>query len=95
MNVQNLDVPRLWDSRRALERGHVDGSGTTTVEILLAQKIMEQPAPIFLLLHLSQSADVLRGDASRNSLSDLAGKTLSLEPSNLELVFFPLYVGSS
>lgn len=79
LDVEIVEFNSLLDARRALERGQIDGLGTTATDVALTLGQSNAPLRIVQVLDYSDGGDVLVADTSLNSLDQLRGKRVGLE----------------
>lgn len=91
LNVSLVDLTSLGASRRAFERGQVDGCGATLVELLLAADQSGIRPQIAAVVDYSDGADVVIG---RNTLAGLRGQRVAIEPGTLHIQLLALALAS-
>lgn len=85
-NVEIVALTSNGDSRRAFERGQVDAFGGTTVELLLARRHANREARAFYATNWSEGADQIVASPPLESMADLRGKRIGVEPASLNLL---------
>lgn len=85
-HVEIVEFTSLGDSRRAFERGQVDGFGGTTVELMLASQHSNRKPRAFYVTNWSQGADQILAKPPVDSVSDLRGKRIGVEAASLDLL---------
>jgi NitT/TauT family transport system substrate-binding protein len=94
IEVALVDLTSIGASRRAFERGQVDGCGATLVEILLAADQSGLRPQIAAVVDYSNGADVLIAAGSVKSLADLRGRRVAIEPGTLHIQLLALALDS-
>jgi NitT/TauT family transport system substrate-binding protein len=94
LNVALVDLTSIGASRRAFERGQVDGCGATLVEILLAADQSGLRPQIAAVVDYSNGADVLIGTGVLRSPADLRGRRVAIEPGTLHIQLLALALAS-
>lgn len=94
LTVALVDLTSIGASRRALERGQVDGCGATLVEILLAADQSGLRPQIAAVVDYSNGADVLIGTAAMRNPADLRGRRVAIEPGTLHIQLLALALAS-
>ncbi len=94
IEVALVDLTSIGASRRAFERGQVDGCGATLVEILLAADQSGLRPQIAAVVDYSDGADVLVAARSVKSLADLRGRRVAIEPGTLHIQLLALALDS-
>jgi NitT/TauT family transport system substrate-binding protein len=94
LNVVLVDLTSIGASRRAFERGQVDGCGATLVEILLAADQSGLHPQIAAVVDYSNGADVLVGAGPLRSPADLRGRRVAIEPGTLHIQLLALALSS-
>lgn len=92
--VRLVELGSLGDSRRAYERGRLDGFFGTLIEVILAAEQAEQRPRVRLVVDYSAGADVV---LARNTLADLPslrGRRVALELRSLNLFLLARALGS-
>ncbi len=79
VSVKIVRLSALEDARRAYERGQVDGMTGSLVEIIKANE-NGRSAKILLITDISNGSDIIIARKGINSLTDLKGKKIGLEP---------------
>lgn len=87
VDVRLVEFLSLGDARRAFERGQVDGLGCTLVEVLLARELSTRKPQIFYMVDYSNGADVLLARKPLQSVAELRGRRVGVEPATLDVVF--------
>ena len=88
--VSLVDMTSLGASRRAFERGQVDGCGATLVEILLAADQSGLSPKITAVVDYSNGADVVIGTSTLAGLKALKGRRIAIEPGTLHIQLLAL-----
>ncbi len=83
--VKLIELSSLDDSRRALERGQVDGMFSTLVEVISYGQNGRR-AEIALIADASDGADVILARSEFTSIADLRGKRIAVEAASLNEV---------
>jgi NitT/TauT family transport system substrate-binding protein len=86
VDVRVVELGSLGDCRRAFERGQVDGFFATLVEVLLSRRQSDRASEVVLVADYSNGADMVLAQASVETLADLAGRRVSVEPGSLNEV---------
>ncbi|KAB2962833.1 ABC transporter substrate-binding protein [Zoogloea sp.] len=94
LNVSLVDLTSLGASRRAFERGQVDGCGATLVELLLAADQSGIRPQIAAVVDYSDGADVVIGRNALAGLADLRGLRVAIEPGTLHIQLLALALAS-
>lgn len=94
LDVTLVDLTSLGASRRAFERGQVDGCGATLVEILLAADQSGIRPQIAAVVDYSNGADVLMGAASMSGPVALRERRVAIEPGTLHIQLLALALAS-
>ncbi|MBP8184620.1 MAG: ABC transporter substrate-binding protein [Pseudomonas sp.] len=81
--VQVFQFSSLSDSRRAYERGQVDGFGGTLVEVLVANEQSQRPPKIVHVSDYSNGGDLIVAQTDIAQTQQLQGKTVAIEPGTL------------
>jgi NitT/TauT family transport system substrate-binding protein len=84
--VEIVEFTSLGDSRRAFERGQVDAFGGTTVELLLVRQNSDRRPRAFYVTNWSEGADQILAPPAIESVADLRGKRVGVEPASLNLL---------
>ncbi|MBL8460665.1 MAG: ABC transporter substrate-binding protein [Zoogloea sp.] len=90
LEVVLVDLTSIGASRRAFERGQVDGCGATLVEILLAADQSGIRPQIAAVVDYSDGADVLVAARSVKNLADLRGRRVAIDPGTLHIQLLAL-----
>lgn len=85
VNVRLYEFSSLADSRRAFERGQLDGFFGTPVEVLLAQARTGRDLRIALVADVSVGGDVILAAPPVHTLAELRGKRVGLEQDSVNL----------
>ena len=85
LDVTLVDLTSLGASRRAFERGQVDGCGATLVEILLTADQSGTRPQIAAVVDYSNGADVLVGEARIAGPAGLRERRVAIEPGTLHI----------
>ncbi len=86
VQVDIIEFASLTDSRRAYERGQVDGLAATLVEVLAARDASGRDLRVCRIINFSDGADVLVArNESVADLSALRGKRVGVEPASVGL----------
>ncbi|MBM3393843.1 MAG: hypothetical protein FJY37_04245 [Betaproteobacteria bacterium] len=83
VQVKLVELPSLSDSRRAYERGQLDGMFSTVVEVLQAKQHGERQPVIAWVTDYSNGADVVLSVPSIKSVRGLRGARVGLELGSL------------
>ncbi|MDD3327359.1 MAG: ABC transporter substrate-binding protein [Zoogloea sp.] len=94
LDVTLVDLTSLGASRRAFERGQVDGCGATLVEILLTADQSGTRPQIAAVVDYSNGADVLVGEPGMASPADLRERRVAIEPGTLHIQLLALALAS-
>lgn len=86
VNVKLVAFGTLGDSRRALERGHIDGMGCTLMEFMLARELPGVNPVIFSVVDFSNGSDMLLARKGITSLEQLRGKAIALEVGTVDVL---------
>lgn len=86
VEVEILELSSLSDSRRAFERGQVDGFFATLVEVLVAREIAGRPSQIAMVTDWSDGADVIMSRAGVGSVEELRGKRIGVETDSVNAI---------
>ncbi|MBI1854182.1 MAG: ABC transporter substrate-binding protein, partial [Planctomycetes bacterium] len=79
VNVRLVEYSSLGDTRRAFERGSVDGMLCTTVELLQARERSTRRPVAILMTDFSNGSDVILAREAVSSVADLRGKRVGVE----------------
>jgi NitT/TauT family transport system substrate-binding protein len=90
VNVKLFDFVSLSDSRRAFERGQIDILAGTIVEMLIINNNSVKSPQVFYVADFSNGADVILGRKPIESIPDLKGKRVGVEPASLDLLTITL-----
>ena len=85
-DVTIVGLTSLGDSRRAFERGQVDAFGGTPVELMLAREHSNRRPRAFYVTNWSAGADQLLAPSTVDTMEDLRGKRVGVEPASLDLL---------
>ncbi|MFZ4573366.1 MAG: ABC transporter substrate-binding protein, partial [Phycisphaerales bacterium] len=94
VRVQLVQTSSLDDSRRAYERGQVDGMFGTIVELLVARRRAGLESEVALVVDCSDGADVILAKSEITRVVDLRGKRVAVEPASLNLVLLSHALGT-
>ena len=94
LDVTLVDLTSLGASRRAFERGQVDGCGATLVEILLTADQSGTRPQIAAVVDYSNGADVLVGEARIAGPAGLRERRVAIEPGTLHIQLLALALAS-
>lgn len=94
LDVHLVDLTSIGASRRAFERGQVDGCGATLVEILMAADQGELRPQIAAVVDYSDGADVVIGAGGLSGPADLRGRRVAIEPGTLHIQVLALALAS-
>ncbi len=84
LDVEFVEFSSLSDTRRAYERGQIDGLGTTVVEVFYArEQSPNKVLQIFQIVDSSNGADVILSNIDIKDGKALRGKKIGLELSSL------------
>lgn len=83
VDVHIVEFGSLSDARVALERGQIDGLGTTVVEVLMARAHRTNSARIVRVVDYSDGADTVIAMAPIASIADLKGRRVGVELGSL------------
>ncbi|TSA27862.1 MAG: hypothetical protein D4R67_05225 [Bacteroidetes bacterium] len=86
LNIDLFDFVSLSDSRRAFERGQIDILAGTIVELLIIRENSYKSPQAFYVADFSNGADVILGKKPIQTISDLKGKKVGVEPASLDLL---------
>ena len=86
LNIQLFDFVSLSDSRRAFERGQIDIVTGTIVELLVIRENSYKLPQAFFVTDFSNGADVILGRKPIQTVSELKGKNIGVEPASLDLL---------
>ncbi len=86
LNVKLFDFVSLSDSRRAFERGQIDVLAGTIVEMLIISNNSFKTPQTFYVTDFSNGADVILGRKPLESIRELKGKRVGVEPASLDLL---------
>lgn len=81
--VRLIEFNSLADSRRALETGQVDIIGSTVVDQVYVNQKTQLDAVVFYIVDVSTGGDILLTQPSIQSISQLKGKKIGIEPASL------------
>lgn len=79
VNVKLVELLALADSRRAFERGQINGIACTLIEVLQIHDNSSRRPKIVSALDTSEGADVILAQPAIRSLNDLKGKRVGVE----------------
>lgn len=94
LDVTLVDLTSLGASRRAFERGQVDGCGATLVEILLTADQSGTRPQISAVVDYSNGADVLVGEPRMSGPAGLRERRVAIEPGTLHIQLLALALAS-
>ncbi len=94
LDVTLVDLTSLGASRRAFERGQVDGCGATLVEILLTADQSGTRPQIAAVVDYSNGADVLVGEPGMAGPAGLRERRVAIEPGTLHIQLLALALAS-
>ncbi len=83
-NIQLVRFDTLEDTRRAFERGQIDGMTVTMIELLQANED-GSPSRVAAFTDFSNGPDVILARGGIKSVADLKGRTVGIEPSSLSV----------
>jgi NitT/TauT family transport system substrate-binding protein len=83
VEVRLVEFNSLADARAALERGQIDGLGTTAVEVVMARESKEFAPRIVRVVDYSNGADTIVACAGVGSIEELKGKRVGVELGSL------------
>ncbi|MBU3666469.1 MAG: hypothetical protein FGM15_11430 [Chthoniobacterales bacterium] len=83
VEVKLFDFWAISDVRRAFETGKLDGVATTLVEVLMARDASPRDLRAVRLIDFSNGADVILARREIDSMQDLRGKRIGVEPASL------------
>ncbi|MBC8436145.1 MAG: ABC transporter substrate-binding protein [Bacteroidetes bacterium] len=86
VEIQLFDFVSLSDSRRAFERGQIDIVTGTIVELMIVRENSYKSPQAFYVTDFSNGADVILGRKPIQSIPDLIGKRVGVEPASLDLL---------
>jgi NitT/TauT family transport system substrate-binding protein len=87
VDVKLIDFGSLADSRRAFERGQVDGLCSTLIEMLQIRVLSKRSAQAVLVLDFSEGADNIIADSSISDMKHLKGKRVGAELATFNMYF--------
>jgi NitT/TauT family transport system substrate-binding protein len=88
INVSMIEFGSLSDSRRAFERGQVDGFFATICEAIEVQANSRRRCQIVMVVDYSNGADMIIGGPRVDSLPDLIGKKVGVDEGSLTRYVF-------
>jgi NitT/TauT family transport system substrate-binding protein len=77
--VEIVEFGALLDSRRAFERGQIDGLATTAVEVVLSRSLTASSLQAVQILDWSDGGDVILSDSGHRDLASLRGAKIGVE----------------
>lgn len=83
VEVQILQFDSLNDARRAYERGQADGFGGTLVEVLMAREQSPRHPQVVHVSDYSNGGDLLIARPGIDSVQQLVGRRVAVEPGTL------------
>jgi NitT/TauT family transport system substrate-binding protein len=83
VDVRIVEFASLSDGRRALERGQVDGLGTTLVELVQAHAHGKRSLQAVWVIDTSEGADVIVSQLQFPSMAALRGRKIGVELGSL------------
>lgn len=83
VDVRLVEFGSLSDARVALERGQIDGLGTTVVEVLMARAHRKGAAQIVRVVDYSDGADVIIARRELEHVNQLRGRRVGVELGSL------------
>jgi NitT/TauT family transport system substrate-binding protein len=86
VDVRLIELSSLGDSRRAYERGQVDGFFGTVVEVLLSGDQGDRRPIITMLVDYSDGADVIVARQGIPDIAGLRGKRVAVESGSINVV---------
>ncbi len=86
VEVRLSELSSLGDSRRAFERGQLDGFFGTLVEVLLSREQSDRRAQVALVVDYSDGADVVLAREPIDSVSGLRGRRVAVEGGSLTVI---------
>jgi len=95
LEIQLYDFVSLSDSRRAFERGQIDIVTGTIVELLVICENSYKSPQAFYVVDFSNGADVILGKKPIQTIPDLKGKRVGVEPASLDLLTINLALKQS
>ncbi len=81
--VDFIEYSSLGDTRRAYERGQIDGLMCTLIEVLLARNQSQRIPQPFLITDFSNGSDVILAHPSITGMAGLRGKRVAAESASL------------
>lgn len=84
LDIDILDFQSLSDTRYALTENRIDIGALTTGELILSRE-REPDIRAFYVINYSNGADVIIARGAINSPTDLAGKTVGIEPGTFDI----------
>ena len=94
-DVRLVEFMSIGDSRRAFERGQVDAFGATLVELVLSRAQSARQAQAFMVVDLSQGADVILARPPIATVADLRGRRVGIEAGTLDVLILDLALSSA
>lgn len=79
LNIRLVDMAALADSRRAFERGQIDGIACTTLEVLQIYENSRRSPKIVSVIDASEGADVVLAQPDIKHLAELRHKRIGVE----------------
>lgn len=92
IEVQMVEFSSLSDSRRAYERGQIDGFFGTLSEAIEAKEHAGDRPRIVLVADYSSGSDMIVAGPSMHREEDLVGKRIGIEPGSLTLYMLHRYL---
>jgi NitT/TauT family transport system substrate-binding protein len=83
LNIKLIETASLNDTRRAFERGKIDGMASTAIEVVQAAANSGRIAKIFMIPGFSNGSDVIIANKNINSVNSLKGKRVGMELASL------------
>jgi len=83
VNVQVLEFTSLGDTRRAFERGQLDGMGGTLAELLEAWEQSDRSPQAIYVCDFSNGGDVILTQPEIHNVAGLKGKRVGIESGSL------------
>jgi NitT/TauT family transport system substrate-binding protein len=83
LNIKLIETGSLNDTRRAFERGKIDGMAATAIEVVQAAANSGRIAKIFMIPGFSNGSDVIIANKNISNAADLKGKRVGMEVASL------------
>lgn len=83
--IRLVEFGSISDSRRAFEKGRLDGLAATLSEVLAARNPDGERLVIERLINISEGADFIIADKSIESIEALKGRRVAVEPGSVSL----------